>query len=242
MGVEQDFIDNKFINFKAIYILLLAHYLRKSLGFGYYLIYDDDIILKEDIDELKYALKEQRPCLLVEPMNQWCDKSLCDSLFDLYPGGIERYKALNKQFLGFNAGFQGIRLEIYDDFLDPKGFKELLNLFNYNGIYDENGKEKTGKERTAIDTQQQSFFSIMNQIATTKAPYMLPYPDYYCCPNWGTHPHHGEIDTANEYEGWDVAMKSKIVHFIGHTVLEGRHYGKPKYYHKLVDEYLTINK
>ena len=70
---------------------------------------------------------------------------------------------------------------------------------------------------------------------------MLPYPDYYCCPNWGTHPHYGEMDPANEYEGWDVAMKSKIVHFIGHTVLEGRHYGKPKYYHKLVDEYLNNN-
>ena len=241
LGIEKEFIDTKFINFKAIYILLLAHYLRKQLGFTYYLIYDDDIILKEDIKELKYLLKNKIPCLLVECMNSGCDKSLINKIIKMYPGSYERYQQINPQHYGFNGGFQGIRLEIYDDFLDSKGFKELLDIFNYKGIYDENGKERIGEERTIIDTQQQSFFSIMNQIATTKAPHMLPYPDYYCCPNWGTHPYYGEIDPENEYGGWDIALKSKIVHFIGHTVMHGIEYGKPKIYHKLVDKYLNTN-
>lgn len=237
MGIEQDFIKG-FKKFYNIYFLILAHYLRKHFGFGYYLVYDDDIILKKEIEELKYAIKEQRSCLLIEPMNPQCDKSLANKIFKLYPEALNRYQQLNNQHLGFNAGFMGIRLEIYDDFLHPEGFKELLELFNYNGIHDENGKEITGHERNIIDTQQQSFFSIMNQVATTKIPYMLPYPDYYCCPNWGTHPYYGKIEYHNEYGGWDVAMKSKVVHFIGHTVLDGKYYGKPKYYYKLIDEYL----
>lgn len=241
MGIEKDFIKG-FDKFYNIYHLLLGHYLRKTLGFGYSLVYDDDIILKEEIDELKYALKEQRPCLLVEPMNQNCDKSvsedrnvsMIENILNMYPEGLDRYQQLNPQHLGFNAGFMGIRLEIYDDFLHSGGFKELLELFYYGGIYDEEGKEIMGEERTSIDTQQQCFFSIMNQIATTKAPYMLPYPDYYVCPNWGIHPHYGEIDFNSEWNGWDINMKSKIVHFImGPT--------KPDIYYKLVDEYLEKN-
>lgn len=238
LGIKQQFIDSKFPNFKAVYILLLAHYLRNYHKFDYYLIYDDDIIIKEDIPELKVALKDKAPCLLSEPMNTSCDKVLANTLINLYSGGGGRYVEHNPQHIGFNAGFMGIRLEIYDDFLEPESFKKLLNLFNYNGICDKDGKEIVGYERTLIDTQQQSFFSIMNQIAVTKKPCMLPFPKYYCCPNWGTHPTYGYIDHENEYGGWDIAMKSQICHFIGHTVFNGKYYGKAKYYNQLVDEYL----
>lgn len=241
LGAEQDYIDNKFPKFKAIYILLLAHYLRKINKFDYYLIYDDDVIIKENISELKHALKEKLPCLLVEPMNASCDKSLLPSISNWRPGSADRYRQVNPHSIGFNAGFMGIRLEIYDAFLDSESFNQLLNMFNYRGINDEDGKEIVGPERTLIDTQQQSFFSIMNQTCTTKSPYMLPYPKYHCSSNWGTHPTYGTLDPENEYGGWDVAMKSEIVHFIGHTVLNGKHYGKPKYYHKLVNEYLKEN-
>ena len=242
MGIKQEFIDNKFSNFKAIYILLLAHYLRKVRKFNYYLIYDDDIIIKENVDELKSALKQQRPCLLLEVMNPWCDKVLLQNLTEkVYPGSKQKYLSINPEQLGFNAGFQGIRLEIFDDFLSVKNFQYLIDLFYFEGIYDENGKEITGPKRTAIDTQQQSFFSCMNIIRSTVDPVLLPYPKYYCCPNWGTHPTYGEIDPKNEYEGWDINAKSAIVHFIGHTVFEGKHYGKPKYYEQLVDEYLNKN-
>ena len=240
-GITQEFIDNKFLNFKSVYILLLSHYLRKVLKFDYYLIYDDDIIIKENIDELKFSLEHKLPCLLAEPMNGGCDKVLANDLIKLYPDSLERYNKYNPQHIGYNAGFMGIRLEIYDDFLEPESFKQLLNLFNYNGIFDKDGKEITGGERTAIDTQQQSFFSIMNQIAVTKVPYMLPYPKYYCCPNWGVHPTYGKMDTKNEYNGWDIAMKSEICHFIGHTVFNGKFYGKADYFHQLVDKYLEKN-
>ena len=114
----------------------------------------------------------------------------------------------------------------------------MLDLFNYSGIYDENGKEKTGLERSMIDTQQQSFFGIMNIIRSKKSPRILTPSEYFVCTNWGHHPIYGVLDHENEYEGWDTNMKSKIIHFIGHTVFEGKYYGKPKIYNQLVDNYL----
>jgi hypothetical protein len=89
-----------------------------------------------------------------------------------------------------------------------------------------------------IDTQQQSFFGVMNIIRSKKPPHILNPSEYFVCPNWGHHPTYGYIDHENEFQGWDINMKSKVIHFIGHTVLEGVYYGKPKMYHKLVDEYL----
>jgi hypothetical protein len=127
---------------------------------------------------------------------------------------------------------------MYEDFLEPEYFKFLLELFDYKGIYDENGNEITGPERSSIDTQQQSFFGIMNIIRSKTQPHILNPTEYFVCPNWGYHPIYGDINTGNEYDGWDINMKSKVVHFIGHTVLDGIYYGKPKVYHGLVDEYL----
>ena len=236
-GVSKEVVD-KFNNFRSIYFLLLAHYLKKNSIADYYLIYDDDVILNENLIDLKYALYHELPCLIVEPLNAGCDKSMANTLFSLYGKSFEYYKTINPGLLGFNAGFQGIRLDIFDDFLEPEYFNFLLSLFNYKGIYDENGKEITGPERSAIDTQQQSFFSIMNIIKSKKKPFILDPNEYFVCPNWGHHPVYGEINPENEYEGWDINMKSRVVHFIGHTVLEGIYYGKPKQYHKLVDEYL----
>jgi hypothetical protein len=156
----------------------------------------------------------------------------------MYENSYDYYKSLNPYLLGFNAGIQGISLDMYEDFLTPEYFMLLLNLFNYNGIYDKDGKEITGPERTMIDTQQQSFFGVMNIIRSKTKPVILNPNEYFICPNWGYHPLFGELNPENEYGGWDINMKSKIVHFIGHTVLEGVYYGKPKQYHKMVDEYL----
>ena len=236
-GISQDLI-NKFVNFKAVYFIIHGHYLKKHNITDYYLIYDDDVILKEDLIDLKFALYHELPCLIHEPLNSSCDKSMIDIIFNIYKDASEYYKQVNPYFFGFNAGFQGIRLDMYEDFLEPELFNFLLNLFNYRGIHDENGKEITGHERSMIDTQQQSFFSIMNIIRSKNKPYILHPKDYFICPNWGHHPIYGEIDPTNEYGGWDINMKSKVVHFIGHTVLEGKYYGKPEQYHKLVDEYL----
>jgi hypothetical protein len=239
-GVPQEFI-NKFVNFKAIYFILHGHYLKKNNICDYYLIYDDDVIFADDITEFKNCLLEKIPCLIHEPLNSNCDKVLANTLFNLYENSFEYYKQHNPNLYGFNAGIQGISLDMYEDFLDSDYFIFLLNLFNYNGIYDANGKEIIGGERTMIDTQQQSFFGIMNIIRSKKSPCILNPLEYFVCPNWGYHPVFGNIDPANQYGGWDVNMKSKIVHFIGHTVLEGINYGKPKMYHELVDKYLKEN-
>lgn len=236
-GVSKERIDS-FAKFKAIYFIIHAHYLKSKGITNYYLIYDDDVILKDELSEFKECLANEIPCLIAEPMNSNCDKSMANILFNLYDGAFEYYKSVNPRFLGFNAGIQGISLDMYEDFLDQKHFIFLLDLFNYNGIYDENGKELTGGARSMIDTQQQSFFGIMNIIRSVKYPRILNIEEYFICPNWGHHPKYGPIDSTNEFGGWDINMKSKIVHFIGHTVFEGKYYGKPEMYNKLVDEYL----
>jgi len=239
-GISKEQIS-KFSNFPSIYFIIHAHYLKKNNITDYYLIYDDDIVIQEDIQELLHCLKNKIPCLLSEPLNPGCDKVMAQKLLSLYNNSFEYYKAINSNFLGFNAGFQGISLDMYDDFLDPEHFKFLLELFNYSGIYDENGKEIIGPERSAIDTQQQSFFGIMNIIRSKTQPHILNPNEYFVCPNWGSHPVYGDINTSNEYNGWDINMKSKIIHFIGHTVLDGVCYGKPEIYHQLVNEYLKEN-
>lgn len=239
LGISENRI-NSFDKFKSIYFIIHGHYLKNKSICNYYLIYDDDIILKEDLDEFKDCLKNEIPCLIAEPMNSGCDKVLFNQLLNLY-GGQEAYNYylnINPSMLGFNAGIQGVSLDMYNDFLKPEYFNYLLELFNYKGIFDENGKEITGPERTAIDTQQQSFFGIMNIIRSKKQPTILDPTKYFVCPNWGYHPIYGEINSQNEYNGWDINMKSKIIHFIGHTIFEGKYYGKPKIYHQLVDNYL----
>lgn len=240
-GVSSDFIS-KFTKFKAVYFILQGHYMKTKGITDYYLIYDDDIILTDEIDEFKHCLKNKIPCLISEPMNSGCDKVMANTLLNLYENSFEYYKEINPNLLGFNAGIQGISLDMYEDFMDPNYFLFLLNLFNYNGIYDENGKEITGPERSAIDTQQQSFFGIMNIIRSKSKPTILDPLKYFVCPNWGYHPVFGEINHDNEYNGWDVNMKSKIIHFIGHTVFDGIYYGKAKVFNEYVENYLKENK
>jgi hypothetical protein len=93
---------------------------------------------------------------------------------------------------------------------------------------------------TLIDTQQQSFFSTMNIIRSKTPPHILS-KDYFVCPNWGVHPTYGEINFNSEFNGWEVNMKSKVIHFIGHTKLNGIYYGKPKEFNDLVDKYFQNN-
>lgn len=222
----------------SIYFILMAHYLRRVKLYDYYLIYDDDILINYDFSDIITSMLEKRPVLVSEPMNSGCDKVLFNRIQELYGQNIiDIYTKRNPHHLGFNAGFQGIDLSIYDDFLCKDRFDMLINLFNYSGIYDENGKEIWGPKRSLIDTQQQSFFGIMNVIKSKKVPYILNPNECYIIPNWGVHPVFGDIDINDENEGWTFALKSKITHFIGHT--QGK--GKPKTFIKHVDKYLREN-
>ena len=225
----------KFKDWKAIYFVLMAHYLRRVKLKHYYLIYDDDILINDNFKHIYDLLLEQKPVLISEPMNMNCDKVMLNKLVEVFGKEFfDLYKQRNPNLYGFNAGFQGIDLSIYDQFLSSDRFEFLLSLFDYKSIYDSEGKEIWGNERFAIDTQQQSFFGLMNTTLSKKEPHILNPEEYYVVPNWGTHPTFGEIDHEDENNGWTIALQSKITHFIGHT--QGK--GKPKEFLREVDKYL----
>ena len=217
------------------YFILFAHYLRRVLLYDYYLIYDDDILINCDFEEIVKLMLDKVPVLIAEPMNVGCDKVFLNRLVEIYGNDfIDRYKKRNPALIGVNAGFQGIDLSIYDEFLSVDRFNYLLSLFEFKSIYREDGTEIWGEERSAIDTQQQSFFGLMNIVISNKDPHILNPSEYYVVPNWGTHPVFGDINTGDEFNGWGLCLDSKISHFIGHT--QGK--GKPEIFLKKVDEYL----
>ena len=89
-----------------------------------------------------------------------------------------------------------------------------------------------------IDTQQQSFFGLMNTVFSKKLIHILDPEEYFVVPNFGPHPRHGQLDPDDKPDGgWRWGLESKITHFIGHT----RGKGKPKQFTDRVDEYLKIN-
>ena len=236
-NIDKDDIREYGRKFVPLYLTLMGHYMRRVLLFDYYLIYDDDILINYDFKDITEALLEKKSVFITEPFNANCDKILFNKLVDLY--GLELfdlYKEKNPELLGFNAGFQGISLKIYDDFMCHDRFELLLSLFNMSGVFDSNGNEIWGPERFAIDTQQQSFFGIMNLIKNTDGYLILDPITCYVAPTFGSHPILGNID-ENDQDGWGMCLKSKISHFIGHT--QGK--GKPKQFLERVDKYLINN-
>lgn len=230
--------DEKFTTWKAIYFILMAHYLRRVKLKHYYLIYDDDILINDNFKYICDLILSQTPMVITEPMNVNCDKVLFQKLMDTFGEGFySLYTQNNPNMSGFNAGFQGVDLSIYDDFLSKDRFQMILDLFEYKSVYDENGEEIWGKQRFLIDTQQQSFFGLMNTVFSKKPLHILDPEEYFVVPNWGEHPIKGTINSEDEYGGWGIALESKITHFIGYT----RGKGKPKQFLDKVDEYLTNN-
>ncbi|HAW51257.1 MAG TPA: hypothetical protein DCX54_02850 [Flavobacteriales bacterium] len=228
--------DGKFQTYDAIYMILLPHYLRRVLMEEYYLIYDNDILINCDFHEITDAALQHIPVLISEPANAACDKVLHPGLFSIYPNGKDIYLERNPNGVGFNGGFQGIDLAIYDDFLSTDRFVKLLGLFDYRGTFDENGNEIWGDQRFLIETQQQSFFGLMNVMRSRLTPHILSPMDYFVVPNFGKidHPKHGKLDREDGVDGWGLALKSKITHFIGHT--QGK--GKPQIFQERMNMYL----
>ena len=232
-----DYIE-KFNKYKAIYFVVMAHYLRRVLCKDYYMIYDDDILINDNFKHITDLMLDKIPVLISEPVNTNCDKVLANKLVDTFGNEfVQIYTQRNPQFKGFNAGFQGIDLTMYDNFLSTDRFQMILDLFDYKTIYDEDGKEIWGTERFIIDTQQQSFFSLMNIVLSKKEPHILDEKEYYVVPNWGKHPVEGTFDSEDEFNGWGLNLQSRITHFIGHTLGKG----KPKQFLDRVDEYLINN-
>ena len=234
---KQDTIKN-FTNFKAIFLLLLPHYLRRVKMYDYYLIYDDDILINYDLVDVIKLMLEKTSVLITEPFNCNCDKVLIKKILEMYGSeAVTLYKKRNPDIHGFNAGFQGVDLSIFDDFLSKDRFELMINMFNYDGIIDSNGNEIWDHRRFVNDTQQQSFLSNMNIIKSKKDPHILDPLTCYVAPNFGSHPILGTLNSEDELNGWGCCMKSKISHFIGHT----RGKGKPIQFLEKMDEYLKIN-
>jgi hypothetical protein len=206
--VDQDFILN-IKNFIHFYHIVINHYLRRVLRYDYVLTIEYDVIFNsEDLEEVENYLTNKVPFGIVEPANAGCDKALAQQLSNLFGQNIVKYPST-----GINAGFKGLNLRVFDEFLNPTTFKMLLNCFDFSGIYKEDGIEKSGWERTTIDTQEQSFHSLMN--ALTPEYKLLTPEDYYVFPYW--------VDMEH-------LKKSKVIHFIGHE--------KPKEMFELIDENL----
>lgn len=232
--------DEKFATWKAIYFIIMAHYLRRVKMADYYLIYDDDILINDDFKFITELMINKTPFGITEPTNMNCDKVLFNKLQSVYGETfIENYRLRNPNMLGLNAGFQGIDLSLYDDFLSADRFKVLLDLFDYKSVFDENGEEIWDSRRFIIDTQQQSFFGLMNVTVSKKSIHILDPEKYFVVPNFGPHPIHGQLDPNDEPDGgWRWGLESRITHFIGHT----RGKGKPKQFLDRVDDYLIKNK
>lgn len=230
-----DYKEN-FSKWKAVYFILMAHYLRRAKLEHYYVIYDDDILINDDFKFITDLALSKTPFGITEPVNANCDKVMFNKLVDLYGQDFYHvYMARNPKALGFNAGFQGIDLSIYDNFLSVDRFKILLDLFEYKSVFDENGQEIWDSRRFLIDTQQQSFFGLMNTVLSKKDIHILDPEKYFVVPNFGPHPKHGQLDPNDEPDGgWRWGLESKITHFIGHT----RGKGKPKQFLDRVDMYL----
>lgn len=196
-GEELSFQVPNFVHF---YHIIIFHYLRRVLRYEYALAYEYDIIFNSyELSELKDCIVNRIPFGISEPANPGCDKALYQQLSNLFQADILQNDMYAN--IGVNAGFQGMNLKLFDNFLNSNTFRELLTCFNFSGIYDEKGKEKEGWERTIIDTQEQSFHSLLNRVSSTNYR-LLPPDQYYFYPS---------------YLDLEVMHKSKVLHYFGHT-------------------------
>ena len=208
-GYGNKELISKIPNFIHFYHILINHYLRRVFSYEYVLNIEYDVLFNsDDLTQLKNFLEHKIPFGITEPHNPGCDKALAQHLSNLFQQNIIKY-----QNVGINAGFQGIDLKIFDEFLNPTTFNLLLSCFDFSGIYNEDGTEKTGWARTILDTQEQSFHSLMN--ATSLDHQLLDPSEYYVFPYW--------VDM-------EYLKKSKVIHFIGHE--------KPKEMFEIIDKNL----
>jgi hypothetical protein len=199
-GYIDEQFESKIPNFVHFYHIIIFHYLRRVLRFDYALAYEYDIIFNsKDLKDLDKCIKNKIPFGIHEPANPNCDKALLNSLSSLFQSDLRNLVPYFN--FGINAGFQGMNLKMFDNFMNPSTFIELLNCFDFSGIYNLDGSEKTGFTRTLIDTQEQSFHSLLNRMFSTNYV-LLNTDEYYFYPS---------------YLDLKVQEKSKVLHYFGHT-------------------------
>ena len=197
---QSEYVDQEFIssisNFIHFYHIIINHYLRRVLRYDYVLTIEYDVIFNSaELQEVEECLLNKIPFGIIEPANGACDKALAEQLSQLFGQNIVKYSDV-----GLNAGFKGLNLKVFDEFLNPTTFRMLMDCFDFSGIYQKDGSEKIGWERTTVDTQEQSFHSLMNALSPNHK--ILSPQEYYVFPHW--------VDM-------DYLKKSKVIHFIGHT-------------------------
>jgi hypothetical protein len=212
--IENNFCNSSLIesipNFVHFYHILINHYIRKKYKYDYCLMIEYDVLFNtNDLSQIKKCLKEKIPFGILEPHNPGCDKALYKKLQNTFNQDMVKYKDK-----GINAGFKGLNLKIFDYFLESSNFHHLINMFDFSGVYQLNGEEKTGWERTLIDTQEQSFHSLMNSLSDNHE--ILPPEEYYVFPYW---------------VNMEYLLKSKVIHFIGHK--------KPEKMYELIDNLIS---
>jgi hypothetical protein len=199
-GYIDEQFESKIPNFVHFYHIIIFHYLRRVLRLDYALSYEYDIIFNsKDLKDLDECIKNKIPFGIHEPANPNCDKALLNSLSSLFQSDLRNLVPYFN--FGVNAGFQGMNLKMFDNFMNPSTFIELLNCFDFSGIYNLDGSEKTGFTRTLIDTQEQSFHSLLNRMFSTNYV-LLNTDEYYFYPS---------------YLDLEVQEKSKVLHYFGHT-------------------------
>ncbi len=203
-NIGESFNISNFIHF---YHIIIGHYLRRVKLYDYMLTYEYDVIFNSnDLSEVRDCLLNKIPFGVSEPLNSNCDKALYTPICKLFNTELATIIAQNNpNLLGINAGFQGITLSMFDEFLSKSGFDAMMSLFDFTGIYKEDGTEKWGMERTIFDTQEQSFYGLLNQVYSPNYKVLDP-AKYFFHPCW------------DDFAGYvEKALESKVVHFTGHV-------------------------
>jgi hypothetical protein len=123
-GVAKDVLVRDCLAFPLLLRILLAIYLRQVQGIGYCIMTDNDIFLFEPIPEIVELSATQVPFLIQETGAADTLPAITDYITRHLPGGI-RYVSPNKG-RGYNAGFCGLDLAVFDAF-DPPGLAALLD-------------------------------------------------------------------------------------------------------------------
>ena len=123
-GIAKDVLANDCLAFPLLLRILLAIYLRQVVGLDYCIMTDNDIFLFEPIPEIVALSAAHVPFLIQETGAADTLPDITDYITRHLPGEI-RYESPNKG-RGYNAGFCGLDLAVFDAF-DPPALRALLD-------------------------------------------------------------------------------------------------------------------
>jgi hypothetical protein len=123
-GIGKHVLLKDCLAFPLLLRILLAMYLRQVEGLDHCIMTDNDIFLFEPIPEIVALSAAQKPFLIQETGAADTLPAVTDYIMRLCPGGI-RYVSPTKG-RGYNAGFCGLDLAVFDAF-DPPALHALLD-------------------------------------------------------------------------------------------------------------------